>query len=290
MLAAIFLLIAVLWWLLATFGPRLVAGVQILITTLIKGDQTAGPHLPSRTALHVFMTGAELPQLAASARDPTGQTSSPIIAGAAETQGGKTSTATQPTKLAEVRNPNWIKSLPRSVIIVLIVILLLVPAVWMLRRYYALERLVDDSPDFRKALEIWGPVVALRRETPRGIKRFMNWVRFLAMRVRDIEQEQRARGKTSPLDEPLLVDFAATDETSDDGPWPPGDNAAAEAELRKMRDSARQKFADIFPESFEASKHAQEIYVRIAGLIEERSPRRLGQRRSPKPHPQGVRR
>ena len=264
--------------------------VLLLLGILALGGSYAWPHLPSRTALHVFMTGAELPQLATSAGTRPVEPSSPTIAGAAETQGGKTSTATQPTKLAEVRNPNWIESLPRSVIIVLIVILLLVPAVWMLRRYYALERLVDDSPDFRKALEIWGPVVALRRETPRGIKRFMNWVRFLAMRVRDIEQEQRARGKTSPLDEPLLVDFAATDETSDDGPWPPGDNAAAEAELRKMRDSARQKFADIFPESFEASKHAREIYVRIAGLIEERSPRRLGQRRSPKPHPQGVRR
>jgi hypothetical protein len=133
-------------------------------------------------------------------------------------------------------------------------------------------------------------VVALRRETPRGIKRFMNWVRFLAMRMRDVEQEQRARGETSPLDEPLLVDFAATDETSDDGPWPPGDNAAAEAELRKMRESARLEFADTFPESLEASKHAREIYVRIAGFIEERSPGRLEQRRSPKSHPQEVRR
>ena len=262
--------------------------VLLLLGMLALGGAYAWPHLPSLAAVHVFMTGAELPQLATSAGTQSAEPSSPITAGAAgaETQGGKTGTA-QPTKLADLRNPNWIESLPRSVIIVLIVILLLVPAVWMLRRYYALELLVDDSPGFRKALEIWGPVVALRRETPRGIKRFMNWVRFLAMRVRDIDQEQRARGETSPLDEPLLVDFAATDETGDDGPRPPGDNAAAEAELRKMRETARQKFADTFPESFEASKHAREIYVRIAGLIEERSPQRLGQRRSPEPHPQG---
>lgn len=39
-----------------------------------------------------------------------------------------------------------------------------------------------DSPPFTKALEIWSPVVILKGDTPRAMKRFVNRVRYLAMR------------------------------------------------------------------------------------------------------------
>lgn len=38
-----------------------------------------------------------------------------------------------------------------------------------------------DSAEFKKALEIWAPVVAQKHETPRAIKRFGNRLRYLAM-------------------------------------------------------------------------------------------------------------
>jgi photosystem II stability/assembly factor-like uncharacterized protein len=43
---------------------------------------------------------------------------------------------------------------------------------------------VKDSPTFVEALEIWHPVVFARQSTPRATKRFMNHVRYLAMRQR----------------------------------------------------------------------------------------------------------
>jgi hypothetical protein len=42
-------------------------------------------------------------------------------------------------------------------------------------------RRVHDSESFREALQVWMPVVQRRRGTPRGIKRFGNRLRYLAM-------------------------------------------------------------------------------------------------------------
>lgn len=41
-----------------------------------------------------------------------------------------------------------------------------------------------DSADFKKALEIWKPWILLNRQTPRAIKRYLNRVRYMAMRYR----------------------------------------------------------------------------------------------------------
>ena len=45
--------------------------------------------------------------------------------------------------------------------------------------------LTEDSPVFKHALQAWLPVIALAHRTPRAVKRYLNWVRFLAMRARD---------------------------------------------------------------------------------------------------------
>ena len=46
------------------------------------------------------------------------------------------------------------------------------------------DLVVRDSDIFEKALSIWHPVIAIKHNTPRSIKRFMNRVRYLAMRQR----------------------------------------------------------------------------------------------------------
>lgn len=46
---------------------------------------------------------------------------------------------------------------------------------------------VKDSPAFIQALEIWHPLIIAFRNTPRSVKRFMNRVRYLAMRLRKNE-------------------------------------------------------------------------------------------------------
>lgn len=57
---------------------------------------------------------------------------------------------------------------------------------------WALTRRPDvvtrDSKDFEDALRIWCPLVYARQKTPRSIKRFMNRVRYLAMRSRPAEE------------------------------------------------------------------------------------------------------
>ena len=59
---------------------------------------------------------------------------------------------------------------------------LVLVCVWVLNRRRDL--VVKDSSEFRKALESWHPVVVGRRLTPRALKRFVNRLRYLAMRQR----------------------------------------------------------------------------------------------------------
>lgn len=54
---------------------------------------------------------------------------------------------------------------------------------------------VDDSDEFRKALEIWLPLAMASRNSPRQAKRFINHVRFLAMRSRGAAPENGIREK-----------------------------------------------------------------------------------------------
>ncbi|HEY5837508.1 MAG TPA: P-loop NTPase fold protein [Pyrinomonadaceae bacterium] len=46
------------------------------------------------------------------------------------------------------------------------------------------DLVVKDSPNFVDALKIWHPLIFSRQSTPRSIKRFMNRIRYLAMRQR----------------------------------------------------------------------------------------------------------
>nr|WP_067288584.1 hypothetical protein [Marinobacterium profundum] len=53
--------------------------------------------------------------------------------------------------------------------------------------YYLLKRqtrIVTDSAAFREALNLWHPWIMLNRQTPRAIKRYLNRVRYIAMRYR----------------------------------------------------------------------------------------------------------
>jgi len=63
------------------------------------------------------------------------------------------------------------------------------------------DPVVKDSPAFREALAIWNPVVAAALRTPRAVKRYQNWVRYLAMM-------QRATQRTPTLRDALYLSFA----------------------------------------------------------------------------------
>ena len=46
------------------------------------------------------------------------------------------------------------------------------------------SRFIEDSPYFKEALAIWQPWIRLQQNTPRAIKRYLNIVRYLAMRYK----------------------------------------------------------------------------------------------------------
>lgn len=58
---------------------------------------------------------------------------------------------------------------------VLVVLAALLRHIWPRKADHA-----QDSPDFTKALEIWNPLVRVRAESPRQVKRFINRVRYMA--------------------------------------------------------------------------------------------------------------
>jgi len=75
--------------------------------------------------------------------------------------------------------------------------LALLLALWVLWFFYSTisrraDRVVKDSAKFREALDIWSAVVMSPMNTPRGAKRFLNRVRYLAMRQRALLEARKA--------------------------------------------------------------------------------------------------
>jgi cell division septation protein DedD len=117
------------------------------------------------------------------------------------------------------------------------------------------DLVVKDSPNFVDALKIWHPLIFSRQSTPRAIKRFMNRVRYLAMRQRPVSDSERswlrtlfaskgqleepqvpiespsAENPNEPIPDEALVALAAIEyfnksifldsATADDDTWPP---------------------------------------------------------------------
>jgi hypothetical protein len=54
------------------------------------------------------------------------------------------------------------------------------------------RQIPDDSPAFQEALQFWKSLLAQRFDTPRRLKRFLNHLRFNAMRIRTNEGADRS--------------------------------------------------------------------------------------------------
>lgn len=91
--------------------------------------------------------------------------------------------ARKATQTAELIQPTAARrSLTDYWALILFVALAAAACAWLLSRQPDL--VVKDSKEFEDALRIWHPVIYSKLRTPRSIKRFMNRVRFLAMRQR----------------------------------------------------------------------------------------------------------
>ncbi len=72
------------------------------------------------------------------------------------------------------------------------------------------DMVVKDSPEFQDALRVWQPFIYSRQNTPRSIKRFMNRIRYFAMRL----PSQDSAAPVSMLTQLLLRLSLKPDKTS----------------------------------------------------------------------------
>jgi hypothetical protein len=139
-----------------------------------------------------------------------------------------------------------------------------------------IEAVVSDGPQFQEALKIWLAGITKTRETPRAVKRFVNRLRFMAMRLRDLSTEARKGGRHPPLDEADLVAMAVIGDLDEDSLGKTDD------ELRKRQDADGRRKADVaiilssledFRRKFGRDPYGNEValptFRLLAGLVAE---------------------
>jgi photosystem II stability/assembly factor-like uncharacterized protein len=165
--------------------------------------------------------------------------------------------------------------------------LLLALAAWALSR--RTDLVVEDSPEFQRALGIWHPIVAARCGTPRALKRFVNRLRYLAMlqrpprpaatlgrgllallsragkrvRGRAREAPRTEPGPGGPLPEATLVALSAAEALDPRFPQEPLQMAQLrEASLESAFEEARQEHTEAFG-SWQDVEDARERFARL---------------------------
>src|SRR5262249_14757548 len=106
-------------------------------------------------------------------------------------------------------------TVPPSALVLVFVLSIAMVAMLFVPRLFP-EPIVNDSPQFKNALRIWVDGISIRRETPRAVKRFVNRLRFMAMRLREVERGAQQVGQFSPVNEPTLVTFASIEDLDED--------------------------------------------------------------------------
>jgi hypothetical protein len=96
----------------------------------------------------------------------------------------------------ELEPASWRSALLPALLIVLAI------GAWLSSRREA-EGITEDSSDFREALATWLPWLMARQATPRAVKRFVNKLRYIAIRLR------AGAGNTAGFPEPNTVALAA---------------------------------------------------------------------------------
>lgn len=81
-------------------------------------------------------------------------------------------------------------------------------------RLRSLGAIIDDSKDFKDALEIWYPLIARTFRTPRALKRFLNRMRYLAMCTRP-ETDDGSKPGMDSINPDVLVALATASESGE---------------------------------------------------------------------------
>jgi hypothetical protein len=144
------------------------------------------------------------------------------------------------------------------------------------------ERLVvKDTAPFVRALEIWRPVVFRALKTPRGLKRFLNRVRYLAMRARSGDEllvsrwdrwfrpPMPAPRERPHIPEPVVVALAAIHALDAGGLPQVGVKAAphTDPEVQELVEAAARLHERVFGDGWETlARHRDDFLERAAGI------------------------
>jgi hypothetical protein len=166
-------------------------------------------------------------------------------------------------------------TVPPAAVVLAFALLLIIVSFQFLPRLQ-IEPVVSDGPEFQEALRIWLEGITKTRETPRAVKRFVNRLRFMAMRLRDLSAEAGKAGGRAPLDETDLVAMAVIGDLDKDC------LGKTDVELRKWHAdgggskedvdiilSSLQVFRGRFGRDPYANKVALPTFRLLAGLVAE---------------------
>ncbi|MFB9263604.1 hypothetical protein ACFFWD_10530 [Bradyrhizobium erythrophlei] len=196
-----------------------------------------------------------------------------------------------PVSAAELSNAGLaargvLGTVPPAAVVFAFALALIIVSIQFLPRLQ-IEPVVSDSPEFQEALRIWLGGIIRTRETPRAVKRFVNRLRFMAMRLRDLSVEAERAGQRPPFNEADLVAMAVTGDVNEEllGAGPDdlkiramaGGERGQDAELvRTALENFRGKFGDPYGNAV-----ALPTFRLLAGLVAERRAETPAERSKP---------
>ncbi len=255
-------LLAAVAWFAVDIGTRTLAS---LAATLEVANSATAP--TSRDAAVPAPSGG-----AAGGGGSAGASSAPATPPGVTAAGGETFLS--PDRLGQLGllSTDPAGAVPPSAFVLAFVVLIAVVAYQFVPRFFP-DPIVNDSPEFKKALEIWSYGISLQRETPRAVKRFVNRLRFMAMRLRDIESAATQSGFSAPLDEPTLVTFSSIDDLNPNALGLPRDRLKEPSGRMTVIRAGLKDFETEFHLDPYANPEALNTYRLLAGLVEERGGR-----------------
>jgi hypothetical protein len=161
-------------------GPSLVAACLILLTLYFTPPPPPVAQLAAPSAETSKTTVAALPS-------PSGSETSQAPAPATSSQIAAVNFASTAELATKYSDHSWAAEISIATVFVLLLITFAV-------RYLVLASRpkVSDTPEFDTALQLWAPVVRMGNPTPRYLKRYKNRVRYFAMRMRSVPEQQQA--------------------------------------------------------------------------------------------------
>jgi photosystem II stability/assembly factor-like uncharacterized protein len=204
---------------LATLWPLAAASVAVAIGMWMAGE--AGEMLKQAPSANPLAQHADTKSMSSTAKGATDVSRTPAAPVQGQTQvrarPAVNPVESQPFQVAPGEVASW-RTNAAGVVLALLPLLAIAGQITLLLLRKTLYE-TRDSAKFKGALEIWTPIVATKRNTPRAIKRFGNRLRYLAMLQQGERQDQTPLDLLQDRLKRLIQKNGAADSAS--GGWQP---------------------------------------------------------------------